>query len=216
MTPADCIKKLVALWFLVGLTCSYAGSYEDFFVALQGNDASTVSRLLEKGFDPNTLDEEGRPGLYVALQKESYAAASALMRHPQLNVNALNRTEESALMMAAIKGNLQWARRLLERGALVNKSGWTALHYAASGNTPEVLTLLLDQGAVIDARSPNGTTSIMMAASYGLEASVQLLIDRGADLQLQNDLGLTVIDFAERAGRRALADRLRKLTVRSK
>ena len=73
-----------------------------------------------------------------------------------------------------------------------------------------MLTLLLDHGAAIDALSPNGSTPIMMAASYGPEASVELLVARGADLKRKNDLGLTASDFAARAGRQSLADRLRK------
>ena len=213
------IKRLVWVWALTGLSWAFAGSYDDFLTALQRDDASAVTRLLDRGFDPNTMDADGRPGLYVALQKESYSAALALMRHPQLNVNAVNRSDESALMMAALKGQLQWGRRLIERGASVNKSGWAPLHYAASGNTPEnapeMLTLLLDNGAAIDARSPNGSTPLMMAASYGPEASVELLIKRGADLGLKNDLGLTAADFAARAGRQSLADRLRKAVAPS-
>jgi hypothetical protein len=48
----------------------------------------------------------------------------------------------------------------------------------------------------------------MMAAGYGAEASVELLLARGADRKLRNDLGLTAADFAQRAGRDALAKRL--------
>ena len=93
-------------------------------------------------------------------------------------------------MMAALRGQLDWARRLLERGAKVHQAGWSPLHYAATGPEPKIVALLLDRGAPIDAPSPNRTTPLMMAARYGAEASVDLLLARGADKRLRNDRDL--------------------------
>lgn len=202
-------KKIIYLFVFIGYSIASAGSYEDFFLALERDDPTSVTRLLERGFDPNTRDAEGRPGLFVALQKESWDAAQALFRHPQVDINALNNNDESPLMMAAMKGQIQWCRQLLDRGALLNKTGWTPLHYAASGGDLQVVTLLLDKGAAIDAPSPNGSTPVMMAALYGSEASVNLLVTRGADIKRKNDLGLTAGDFASRGGREKLAKQLK-------
>lgn len=204
-------KKIVYLFVAIGFTSAIAGSYEDFFKALQRNDGATVGRLLERGFDPNSLDTEGRPALCMALQLESGSVVAALLRHPQLDVNALNDKDESPLMLAALKDQRDWMSKLLERGAVVNKAGWTPLHYAASNKdaSGQAITLLLDAGAAINAPSPNGTTPLMMAAMYGSEAGVKVLMARGADLKRKNDLGLTVADFADRAGRDKLAAQLR-------
>jgi uncharacterized protein len=202
-------KKAIYLFLIVGYSCAFAGSYEDFFSAVNRNDAGTITRLLERGFDPNTLDPQGRPGLFVALQKESFDAAKTLLGHPQINVNTLNSNDESPLMMAAMKGQIHWCKQLLDKGAVVNKPGWTPLHYAASGSEHQVVALLLEKGAAIDAPSPNGSTPVMMAALYGSDASVNLLVARGADLKRKNDLGLTASDFAARGGRDKLAAQLK-------
>lgn len=204
-------KTIYLLMVACFSSASFAGSYEDFFTALERNDASTVTRLMERGFDPNTPDPQGRPALYAALQAESLEAVAALWRHPQLDVNALNNTDESPLMMAALKGQLLWSTRLLERGAVVNKRGWTPLHYAVSSAEADLklVELLLDKGAAIDAVSPNGTTPIMMAALYGTEAAARLLWSRGADLKRKNDRGMTAADFAASGGREKLAGQLR-------
>jgi ankyrin repeat protein len=202
-------KKIFHLFVLFGYSLAFAGSYEDFFLAVGRNDPASVTRLLERGFDPNTRDPQGRPALFVALQKESLDAAQALFRHPNLDINALNNNDESALMMAALKGHILWCKQLLDRGAAVNKSGWTPLHYAASGGDPQVIAFLLDKGAAIDATSPNGSTAVMMAALYGSETSVSLLLARGADIKRKNDLGLTASDFAARGGRDKLAAQLK-------
>lgn len=44
-------------------------------------------------------------------------------------------------MMAAIKGNEDAVKQLIARDADVNKTGWTPLHYAASGGTEQHLRI---------------------------------------------------------------------------
>jgi ankyrin repeat protein len=205
------MKKLLHLIVALGVSSAFAGSYEDFFSAIERDDGTAVRNLLQRGFDPNSRDPKGQTGLFLALQGGSLQAAEPLVLDRALDVDALNESGESALMMAALKGRLDWVQRLLDRGAQVDKSGWTPLHYAATGPEPAVVRLLLDRGAKIDAGSPNRSTPLMMAAQYGNPASVDLLLARGADPRLKNDQGLTAADFARLADRQALAARLATL-----
>jgi ankyrin repeat protein len=191
---------------------AFAGAYEDFFSAIGRDDGRTVSALLQRGFDPNSRDEKGQVALYVALRGPSLAAADALWAHPALEVDAANDVGETPLMMAALRGNLTWAHKLLARGAKPHREGWSPLHYAATGPEPELVRLLLDKGAPADARSPNGSTPLMMAARYGSEASVDVLLARGADPKLRNQKDLTAADFARMDGRDVLAKRLETAT----
>jgi ankyrin repeat protein len=109
-------------------------------------------------------------------------------------------------MMAALKGNMDLVRKLIARGADVNKPGWAPLHYAATNAHLDIMQLLLDENAYIDAASPNGTTPLMMAAQYGNTPAVKLLLEAGADPSIRNQLGLNAIDFAYRANRADSAD----------
>jgi ankyrin repeat protein len=104
-------------------------------------------------------------------------------------------------MLAALKGYLPLVQKLVANDADVNKTGWTPLHYAASGGHVPVIAHLLDHSAYIDAESPNGTTPLMMAAMYGSPEAVKHLIQAGADLTIKNQLGLTALDFANRGQR---------------
>ena len=197
-------QVLLAAW----VSTATAGSYEDFFVAVQRDDASAVTALLQRGFDPNSLDPQGQTGLTLATRERSWNVARALLASPGLNVNLLNGSGESPLMLAALRGDAEWCRRLLERGATVQIPGWSPIHYAATGPSVEVVTLLLERGAEVDAASPNGSTPLMLAARYGNEASVDLLLGRGADLARRNERGLNASDFARLGGREALSARL--------
>jgi ankyrin repeat protein len=185
-----------------------AGAFDDFFRAVRTDNTRTVNELLARGFDPNTHEESGQSALTLAVREGAAQVAGVLIKHPQLDVNAPNRAGETALMLAALKGDLALARRLAERGAAINQPGWNALHYAASGPEPQVVAWLLERGAELDARSPNGTTALMMAAGYGNQQSAELLLARQAKTDVRNERGLTAGDFARAAGREALAQRL--------
>ncbi|HVL45983.1 MAG TPA: ankyrin repeat domain-containing protein [Acidovorax sp.] len=190
---------------------AWAGAYEDFFVAILRDDGDAITALLRRGFDPNTRDPKGQVGLTIALQNGANKAFAALLASRRVNVEARNAKDESPLMMAAIKGNVEAVKALIARDADVNKTGWTPLHYAASAGSPQhavIIALLLENHAYIDAASPNGTTPLMMAAHYGSAEAVQLLLDEGADPTLKNQLGLTATDFALRVSRTESAEKI--------
>ena len=185
-----------------------AGSFDDFFIAIKNDNGAAVTDLLKRGFDPNTRDAKGQPGLTAAMQERSLKAARALLEHPSIDVNALNAAGESALMLAALKGEVTGAELLLARGASVSLPGWSPIHYAATGPEPQLVQLLLDKGADINAASPNGTTPLMMAAQYGSDDSVKLLLQRGADIGRRNQRALGAVDFARLSGREVVVRRL--------
>lgn len=204
-------KLFIYLIVVTSFRPAWAGAYEDFFAAVYRDDASTVQRLLQRGFDPNSRDEGGQVPLFLALRDDSAKVAAVLIEHPQLALDASNTAGETPLMMAALKGREDWVRRLLARGAAIERDGWTPLHYAASGPSPAIVGQLLASGARVDARSPNGSTPLMMAARYGDEAAVDLLLARGADPRLRNQRELDAAGFARAGGREALAARLERL-----
>ena len=196
------IKKYVVLFgFSLFSIFSFAGSYEDFFIALQNDQVKVVSSLLSRGFDPNTVNLKAEPALLNALNVGALSSAEVLIRHPKINVNVRNAHGETALMLACLKGHVSLAKLLISRQADINHPGWTPLHYAATGGHVELIQILLEESAYIDAESPNGTTPLMMAARYGSAKATQLLIEEGADLQTKNQLGFTALDFANQGNR---------------
>jgi ankyrin repeat protein len=207
-------RNLLYLFVVVGVSCARAGSYEDFFIAINRNDDWSVSRLLERGFDPNSRDSKGQTGLILALRDDSQRVAEALWKSQALDVNVQNASAETPLMMAALRGRIAWMQRLIDRGAQVHKEGWSPIHYAATGPEAKAVALLIERGAPIEALSPGKDTPLMMAARYGAEDSVDLLLARGASASAKNDRNLDAADMARAAGRDFLLDRLQKSVKR--
>jgi len=187
-----------------------AGSYDDFFKALKLDDARVVGRLLDRGFDPNTLSPEGFHPLVLAIKRPSPAVLGLLLSAKSLQVEYRNAADESPLMLAAMAGMVEVCKRLIALDADVNKTGWTPLHYAATAGQAAVIRLLLENSAYIDAESPNKSTPLMMAAMYSDSETVRLLLDEGADPSLKNDKGMTALDFANAAGNEASAREIAK------
>jgi ankyrin repeat protein len=194
-------KFIAYLFVITGFVSAHAQSYVEFFRAVNVDNASTVTELLARGFDPNTRSESGQVALYLAMREDAPKVAAALLASPGLDVDATNAAGETPLMMAALKGRLEWAKKLIDRGAKVQKPGWSPVHYAATGPNTELLAMLLDRGADINALAPNRNTPLMMAARYGSEDNVKLLLQRGADKKPINDRNLSAADMAK-AGER--------------
>ncbi|WP_353394658.1 ankyrin repeat domain-containing protein [Hydrogenophaga sp. 5NK40-0174] len=206
------MKSIVFAWVCLFFSpIAQADAQTDYFRAISVDNESAVIELALFNFDLNVLNEKGEHALHVALAQGSHRVAAFLLKQRILKVDLPNQQGETPLMLAAIKGELDIARQLIARGAAVNKPGWTPLHYATSNPDPgsaQMVSLMLEHHAYIDAASPNKTTPLMMAAFYGSEDAARLLLEEGADASLRNDLGMTAIDFALKAERSGLAEAL--------
>lgn len=185
------------------------------FRAIVQDDDDAVRRLLARGVDPNARNDKDVPGLVLALNEDRLKAARALLESPRLKPEERNPAGESPLMIAALKGDLAIARRLIALDADANKPGWTPLHYAATNGHLAMLQLLLDENAFIDAQAPNGNTPLMMAAFYGSPEAVKLLIQAGADVRMRNRQGQTALDLAQQGNRTNAAELLLEALRRS-
>ena len=76
-------KYILYLVVFNTVNSSYAGTYEDFFRAIELDQAQTVQSLLKRGFDPNTPDTQGQPALIAAIRTPSPKVAEVLIRWPK-------------------------------------------------------------------------------------------------------------------------------------
>ncbi len=183
-----------------------------FFRAVQIDDDRTVKAVLARGLDPNLHDpERGETGLIIAMRNDAMRVAKLLLAQPGLKVDEQSPNGNTALMMAALQKNKPGVLALLDKGAQVNRPGWTALHYAAAAGDLDIMKLLLERHAYIDAASPTGTTPLMLAAREGQEDAVRLLLEEGADATLRDRAWReNAAEFAIRAQKPWIAEQIRK------
>ncbi|KAJ3490854.1 hypothetical protein NLI96_g1136 [Meripilus lineatus] len=74
--------------------------------------------------------------------------------------------------------------------------GRTALHWAASSGSLEIVRYLLDQKAQVDVPDQSGWTPLHIAVSAGHEDIVRELVGAGSDIKKTNDKGLTPLHYA--------------------
>jgi ankyrin repeat protein len=185
-----------------------AAPADSMIKAVKFDDVSGVTKLLSQGLDPNLVDDTGTPLLVIAAREKSDKVAQVLIDNPKTDIEKLDPAGENAMMLAALNDDLTLVNMLIAKDAEVNKKGWTPLHYAATNGHDDVVKVLLDHSAYIDAGSPNGTTPLMMAARGGHLSTVKLLLDEGADLRVKNQIGLTAVDFAKQYHEKDVAEGL--------
>lgn len=174
-----------------------AGSFDDWFIAIKNDQPGKVRELLQKGFDPNTIEpKRGDTGLILAMRENARDVMAVLLADKRTKIDTEAFNGDNALMIACYNGNEKAVKILLDKGARVNKNGWTPLHYAAASGNDPIVKRLLDKDAFVNAASPNATTPVMMAARGGHIYTVKLLYDHGADITMKNQRGYSAIDFA--------------------
>lgn len=189
----------LALWLVAGQGRA-ATTVDDLFTAASIDNLRDMRRIVQaRTIDPKATDTHGDTLLIAAIRADATQVAEWLIAEKSTDLEATNAASETALMIAAYRKRKDLVEKLLARDAEVNRPGWTALHYAASVDARDIVSLLLDHAAYIDAESPNKTTPLMMAARGGFDQLAHQLIEAGADPTPVNERDLTAADFARRA-----------------
>lgn len=113
------------------------------------------------------------------------------------------------IIEAAQRGDLETVTLFLKADSKLvevkNAEGDTALHAAAGCRRGEeaglpIVRLLLEKGAVLDARNASNQTPLLYAAYAGFKRIVELLVSKGAAVQYQDANGRSPIHYAAREG----------------
>jgi ankyrin repeat protein len=158
-----------------------------------------INRLLARGADPNVVFEKKPPQIQTQGTVTVPAGATAFYR-------------------AVKASDVTVMRMLLEKGAnagLAIKNGGTPLMLAAGGaparaeeeevvdktgraDTVEVMKIILDAGADVNAMNDQDNTALHLAAQRGNDPVVRYLITRGAKSDVKNKQGKIPAEIAPR------------------
>jgi ankyrin repeat protein len=178
----------------------------EIFEAIRSGDSDRVRALVDE--DPGVAhlrDEAGTSALLVARYHGRLDLVETLLeRGPELDV-----FEASALGHADRVRELVDAEPDLARAFALD--GFHALGLAAFFRQPDVVRLLLDRGAEVNAVARNAqirTTALQAAAASGDNESARLLLDAGADMHIAQPGGGTVLHSAAMNGNTELVELL--------
>ena len=179
---------------------------QDLMQAVRAGNIVTVRSLVESGADVNATDEHGSgtllnfdPGI------TAYLLSKGANPNTQTNENGV-----AVLAGLCFVNQAECVRLILAHGADVNRgrdeSMETPLHHALAGGADiEVIQLLIDRGADVNAKTlpgvysynfygstpTRGETPLHRAAAFASIAVVQLLLHAGAERALPDDHGET-------------------------
>ena len=174
--------------------------------ARQGQ-ADVVEALIAQGVAIDARAADGTSALIQAADL-GHSDVVAILLSAQASVDIQGDDGRTPLMVAARGGHGQIVRSLLDSSAdmlLQDAQGNTALHYAKSG---EIAQLLIDRGAVVDARSREGDTPLSKAADRGYLDVVGTLLASGAPVDLGSEKGKTPLNNAAWQGYSDIVDLL--------
>ncbi|HEU0229936.1 MAG TPA: ankyrin repeat domain-containing protein, partial [Burkholderiaceae bacterium] len=107
------------------MASAHAAVPDGWWTDIANNRVSDIEGMLLQGANPNAIDPHGDPSIMFAVRRKAWDVFDALAADPQTNVNLANRLDETPLMYLAIVGQTARARTLIQRGAKVNRLGWT-------------------------------------------------------------------------------------------
>lgn len=116
-----------------------------------------------------------------------------------LDVDCVNSSALTALVLAAKEGYTDCVKLLLEAGAKVDGVGQgnnslTPIWMATYAGNVECVRLLIQAGANLNTKYPE--TPLYIAAREGRTGCLQLLIEAGSDLEVRNSQGQTPLCIA--------------------
>jgi hypothetical protein len=149
----------------------------------------TIREIHEETPQPKTLGDA------IAAAAESHDEAEALEQVGDFLADGVNPNDsahfhagQAPLFWACHYGLVQVTGALLEHKADLERreDGATALHSAAINGKHEVVRLLTQANASLDALNKNGSTALHLAALKGHAATCQVLVEAGADAAIRS------------------------------
>ena len=183
--------------------------------AYPGN-SQVIEMLLAKGADPRSRNNGGATALRRAVQSCDVNIVKCLLASIQKDhTHDLPSIGASLLEEAASLGQAEIVEVLLRHTNGGDRVGdkliGQSLNNALLAQNPDLAKRLIECGANLTLRKPNGRVPPIVLSAYtetGDTSVARLMIERGADLSMKNEQEETVLTWARRRGHPELIDLL--------
>jgi ankyrin repeat protein len=182
------------------------GGRTPLVAAIESRSLEIAEFLIGSGADVNQRDDAWGSVLVRCVDTRQVACVKLLLDSgADVNMKPMGE-HPKALPYAVILGEVELARLLIDRGAIVDESddtdesGKTPLMTASMPGNIEMMKLLLEKGADVNARDRVGETPLMIAAYWDQVDAAALLLEQGASIEAQRADGQTALMIAAGEG----------------
>ena len=181
------------------------------FLALQHYDnLHFLDKLVKKGANVNR-PSNGQTPLILATQMNKIRQVAFLLKN-DADVSQANEKGDTPLYIAVENGHQEIAAILAHKSTNSQKDvnwhnaiGEPLLNIATGLGHTQIVNILVDYGADVNAVDYMDNTALTLAAANGNKAVIETLVAAGADIDHQNILGATAIMSAAKNGHTDLA-----------
>ncbi|KAH9277194.1 hypothetical protein BSLG_002341 [Batrachochytrium salamandrivorans] len=146
-----------------------------------GGHAYILRVLRHYGAEDGLIDKNGATPLHYACSKNHGQCVSVLIGDNRLYENYIrDHRQRTPIMWAALKGNAETLRILLEAGVNPNDEDDKKI----TGGHAHCASLLLEHGAGVDVQNSDQRSALFLAAQYSHGETVNILIQHGANVNL--------------------------------
>lgn len=183
----------------------YSRSSNYLFTAIEDRNISRLTQLFSsRRSHPNSFNAEGEPLIIVAVANSFFQGLKTISQQPGANLNLKNRSGETAMHVAARKGDLASLRLLAENRANKNirdNWGYSPLHYAVQSGSYAMVDYLINDphgkhhhyGRVdVNAVAYDGLTPLFRACYLADLGLIKLLLQVGAKIDRKDPEGYTL------------------------
>ena len=152
--------------------------------SIEQHDTKEVKQILQEFVDVNCIYCQ-ETALTKAIRIREQDIVNAILEHQYCNVHAGNQFDRTPLYYAALDGNTNLTKILLEKGSDVNQAdigGVTPLAATAWYDNWETADVLIKWGAALDNTRNKGETPLHRACSSLSLGVVEILINSGSDV----------------------------------
>ena len=176
-----------------------------FLRACRTGQSESVMFLIEAGADVGFTKPDGNTCLHLAVKGEcSKESLQQIIEQGMINVNAVNKRNETALLLACASTQEESVKLMLQNGSdtnIADACGYTSRHAAVHGCcTSNTLQEIITHEVLLDAQNICGNTALWLACLYRQQDSVMILLEAGSNPNTANDDGVTCLHAAITGG----------------